>query len=109
MEAKVNERPIPDAAVRDPNSVEILRVWIAESGLHCSLKVGMYHETSATPESQAWGKILADVTRHIAAALESGYSMNKGQVQNEIRTEYLKELDNPTSEAMGDFVNRVVE
>ena len=31
-------------ALRDNDAVEMLRVWIAEGRLHCSIKVGMYHE-----------------------------------------------------------------
>jgi len=37
-----NERVIPDAALRDPNSMEMLRVWIAEKSLWCSLRVGIW-------------------------------------------------------------------
>jgi hypothetical protein len=39
--AHMNDRPIPSAALKDENSVEMLRVWIAEQKLHCSIKVGM--------------------------------------------------------------------
>ena len=67
-----NERPIPPSALRDPNSVEMLRVWIAEGGLHCSLKIGMYRDTTKIPEEVAWGMILSDIARHIANALSEG-------------------------------------
>ena len=66
----------------------------------------MYHKREGAPESHAWGVILADATRHIAAALESAYAMNSSQVQSDICREYLEELGEPTSEATGDFVNR---
>jgi Domain of unknown function (DUF5076) len=64
---QMKELTIPDAAVRDKHSVEILRVWIAEKQLWCSIKVGMYDEHKI-PEEETWGVILADATRHIAAA-----------------------------------------
>ena len=38
-EIRLNQRPIPEAALRDEDAVEMLRVWIAERGLHCSMKV----------------------------------------------------------------------
>jgi len=38
----VKQQVIPPAAVRDPDSFELLRAWVAEKGLHCSLKVGTY-------------------------------------------------------------------
>ena len=100
----MNERPIPSAALRDEDAVEMLRVWIAENKLHCSMKVGMYLETMNIPEEKAWGVILADVTRHLAAALESGYSANRIDAIQKIRDSYLKELAAPTSKAEGDFV-----
>jgi hypothetical protein len=100
----MNERTIPDAALRDENAVEMLRVWIAERGLHCSLKVGMYEESSAVKETDAWGTILADATRHIADALAKAYAADRKDVVEEIRQRYLAELANPTSPVSGRFV-----
>jgi hypothetical protein len=99
----MNERPIPDAAVRDPNSVEMLRVWIADHQLLCSMKIGMYKESFDVPETEAWGTILADVTRHIANALSERYSMDIHSVIAEIENKYFAELANPTSSAEGHF------
>lgn len=102
----LNQRPIPEAALRDEDAVEMLRVWIAERGLHCSIKVGMYRETMNVPEEKAWGTILADVARHVANALESGYSTNAADSLQKIRDSFMKELGAPTSEAKGDFVRK---
>src|SRR5262245_29222513 len=99
----MNELTIPDAARRDKNSVEILRVWIAEKQLWCSIKVGMYGERDF-PEEKAWGVILADATRHIAAALQSTNASGTSESIWQIRASYLTELARPTSEAKGDFV-----
>jgi hypothetical protein len=101
----MDERPIPEAALRDKSSVEMLRVWIAERKLHCSIKVGMYREMSGIGEERAWGVILADVTRHLAIALEPEYSADRGECVRKIRENYLEELDAPTSDAQGAFVN----
>lgn len=100
----MNERPIPEAAIRDKESVEMLRVWIAEQKLHCSMKIGMYRETMDVSEEKAWGVILADVSRHIAAAMEENYGLNQSDVINKIREHYLTELGDPTSRATGKFV-----
>ncbi|MHA6884529.1 DUF5076 domain-containing protein [Ralstonia pseudosolanacearum] len=100
----MSERSIPAAALRDQDAVEMLRVWIAEQKLHCSMKVGMYLETMDIPEEDAWGVILADVTRHLANAMRSGYSANRDVSIEKIKESYLKELANPTSDADGDFV-----
>lgn len=105
-ESKLNQRPIPEAALRDAEAVEMLRVWIAERGLHCSMKVGMYREAMNGPEEEAWGTILADVARHLAKALESGYSTNEAESLQKVRDSFMKELGMPTSEAKGDFVRK---
>jgi len=102
----MNERPIPEAALLDENSVEMLRVWIADKRLHSSLKVGMYRETMNVPEEKAWGRILADVARHIADALKEGYSANEEDSLNQIRAAFNHQLDQPATSVKGGFVQR---
>lgn len=94
---------VPDAALRDSSSVEMARVWIAEEGLHCSLKVGMYMESSKVPEQKAWGMILADMTRHIADALQKAHGLEREASIAAIRESYLRELNAPTTEVKGHF------
>ncbi len=89
--------------MRDKNAVEMLRVWDAERQIYCAIHVGMYHETMNIPEGRAWGVILADVTRHIAE-MAAASSVDRAQTIREIRDSYLEELDNPTSDATGEFV-----
>ena len=103
---ELNQRPIPEPALRDKDAVEVLRVWIAEEGLHCSLKIGMYEESTQVPEGRAWGKILADVARHIANALEQGYKHDAVQSLADIRDVFLTELEAPSTNAHGSFVDR---
>ena len=100
------ELPIPDAALRDENSVEMLRVWIAEKKLICSIKVGMYQEGMNMAEERPWGIILADVTRHLANAMQDKYSKNPADTIAKIRAAFDKELGAPTSKAEGEFVER---
>lgn len=102
----MNERPIPEAALQDDDSVEMLRVWIAAKKLHCSIKVGMYREKSKIPEERAWGVILADVARHLAKALESGYGLDSRTAMNAIMKQFNEELAEPTSITEGGFVRR---
>jgi len=99
----MNERPIPEAAFDDENAVEMLRVWIASRGLHCSMKVGMYEETHDVPEEKAWGKILADVARHVANALESGYGAEAGTSLDAIRDAFNAELKDRSVAIRGGF------
>jgi hypothetical protein len=102
-ENKLNQRPIPEAALDDPDAVEMLRVWVANKGLHCSIKVGMYRETMNIPEEKAWGTILADAARHIANALALEYSENSEESLAKIKNYLIKELEKPTSGIKGGF------
>ncbi len=54
-----NALAIPKAALRDPKSFEVLRVWIAEQDQHVALSLGVWQDPAA------WGILLADLARHI--------------------------------------------
>jgi hypothetical protein len=99
----MKEITVPDAAKRDSKSVEMLRVWIAEQGLHCSIKFGIY-EGSGIAEEDAWGTILADAARHLARALDLHAPGQHPDALAKIRAKFLDELDDPTSSVRGDFV-----
>lgn len=64
-------RVLPSTALRDANTVELARIWIAEHGLHCSLRCGLYAGQGAVMETTAWGIILADMAGHVADALSA--------------------------------------
>jgi Domain of unknown function (DUF5076) len=102
----MNERPIPEAALTDANSVEMLRVWIAAKGIHCSLKIGMYRESTKIPEERAWGQILADAAQHVLDALEREFAIDRKECSAALRESFLKEFDKPTTSAKGSFVVR---
>ena len=102
----MQERSIPEAALRDENSVEMLRVWIAEKKLHCSMKVGMYEETMNIPEEVAWGTILADVARHLANALHQRYGHDTSTALRRVSDKFLDEVDKSTSPARGAFISK---
>ena len=100
----MNERPIPEAALRDPDSVEMLRVWVAEGQLHCSLKVGMYRDGMGIDEAVAWGTILADAARHIAKALQDSGNLNETESLAKLVAKFNDEVSGPSSELKGGFV-----
>lgn len=100
----MNERPVPAAAQRDAAAVEMLRVWIAEKQLHCSLKIGMYRDGMGIDEELAWGTILADAARHIARALHPGDSNAEAVALLKILRGVTEELDAPTSDIRGGFL-----
>lgn len=100
----LNERPIPGPALRDEAAVEMLRVWIAERGLHCSLKVGMFRDMGVD-EPRAWGKMLADAARHVAAATSETLAVDSSAALDALRKAFIDELAKPTSPISGSFVS----
>jgi hypothetical protein len=103
----MKELPIPDAAVRDHDkSVEMLRAWIAEGALFCSLNIGMYVEGADIREEDAWGTILADAMRHVASGLSKRYDRSYRGALDNMKARFIAELDSPTSAAAGGFVSR---
>jgi hypothetical protein len=102
-EGDLQELVIPPAAKRDAESWELMRTWVAESGLHCSLNIGVY-QAQGIPEEEAWGTILADAARHVSNALEASGQGNAEAILGEIRRNFDDELNSPTSKTKGDFV-----
>lgn len=100
---EMQERTIPPAAHEDPNSVEMLRVWIAKKSLHCSMKVGMYSESTKIPEAHAWGLILADVIRHLSRAMREAYGVTERDTEKSVIQSLLAEIDYPTTKVKGEI------
>lgn len=93
---------IPPAAQRDENSVQMLSAWIAEQGLHCTLNVGMW-ASAGHSEPNVWGILLADVTRPIGNALAQEQGLPPAETVQTILNAMQEELDEPTSNATGQF------
>lgn len=73
-------------------SVELLRVWIEEESLQCSL------QAEAFDDAGAWGAILADVVRNIASAVQQQDGTPTEQTVQRILTAFQDELRSPALE-----------
>jgi hypothetical protein len=98
-----NQLPILGEAIAGPNSLEMVRAWVANRHLHCALLVGTWDDTDLD-ERDGWGMLLADIAKHAADALAAS-GLQKGETINRIRQRFNSELDHPTSSAAGDFVD----
>lgn len=92
---------IPPAAVRDQEAIELARVWVAERGLHCSIKVGMYAEGGVAREINAWGIILADLVQHLTDALSGEGFGSKAALLEALVDAFNEEISAPTSDRTG--------
>lgn len=101
MRSHNHELAVPPAAQQDKNSREMIRAWIANEGLHCSLNVGVWSENEAI----GWGILLSDVARHVADALERSEGKDKADFLREVKRVFDDELDSPSAETKGEFVS----
>jgi hypothetical protein len=85
----MNELPTPPDAVNDPEATELLRAWVIDQALHCTLNAGIFEEPST------WGVLLADLVRHVADALEEQEGRAPAETVRQIREALNRELDAP--------------
>jgi hypothetical protein len=95
----LKELPIPPTARSDKKAREMIRAWVADNDLHCSLEIGCWGED----ELMAWGILLTDVVRHVSDALNKDKGWNKTESIRAIRKVFNAELDSPTAEPSGKF------
>jgi hypothetical protein len=86
---------IPDAAKTDPKSFELLRVWVASTGQHLSLRAGVWKDPAA------WGLVLADLARHVANSYEQDAGIERLKALQRIKAALDAEWASPTDEASG--------
>jgi hypothetical protein len=78
---------IPNKAKSDPKSFEIMRLWIALGDQHFSIRTGVWEDPAA------WGIMLADLARHIAASYNQEEGRDIDATLRRIREGWSAELD----------------
>ena len=97
----MRELPIPPDAKTAEQAVELARGWIVDNKLQCSLFPTIWAENPET-----WGILLADFAAHIADAIAADSDMSREQVHRIIAKRLIDELELPSAEHTGDFVDR---
>ena len=99
MSQTTNQLPIPPDAISDTESVEIVRAWVVNGGLQCSLKIGIWEDI------RCWGILLADIAKYVADAREKEGGFDTDETIALIREMFNNEIDNATCESEGDYVS----
>lgn len=89
---------IPSSITQDPNSFEILRVWVATNGQHVSLRSGIWEDPAA------WGIMLADLARHVANAYRENNGFDESKTLQRIKAGFEAEYSSPTDRPGGQLV-----
>ena len=79
---------IPPTAL-EQGGVEVLRAAIVDGGLHVSLR-------RAFDDPEAWGMLIADITRHIARIYATEDNIPEERTIERIRNLFDAEMDSPT-------------
>jgi hypothetical protein len=96
----------PSEIAGDDQATEMIRVWLAHNDLHVSMLLGMWEgaEESEVDERDAWGELLADLTKHIANGMMKEYGWDYDSTRDRIRTAFLKHFDDKSGKIEGDFL-----
>jgi hypothetical protein len=84
----------------------MVRAWIAQSKLHVVLNIGFWEDPDrAIDERDAWGILMADIARHVAAAHESEFGRDPRESLLTIQRAFEREMAKPTSSHQGEFAH----
>ncbi len=92
-----NQLDIPEIANKDPNSLEVLRAWVANNGLHVSIRGSVWEDPAA------WGVLLADLARHVANMFQQEHNFDPQEVLARVGAALAAELTSPTDQPTGDM------
>lgn len=77
------ELDIPDGVAEAQRSVEMVRAWVADGALMVALNADAFGE-----RVQDWGRLLSELTEHIAKAAALQGHMTEGEAEAAIRQSY---------------------
>jgi len=86
---------IPSAALEDPNSFEILRVWAAKDEQHVSICPDL------NGQADDFGYMLAQLAIHGSKLYAEKFDQPETSLLNEILMGFKKEIDNNTGNPTG--------
>lgn len=90
---------IPQAASKDEDSFELIRVWIADQGQHVTLRSGVWDDPAL------WGMMLADLAGHIANTFDVVDPLERIEILQRIRAGFDAEMDSPTDQPTGSLLD----
>jgi hypothetical protein len=94
----MKELTIPDVAKTDTQSVEVLRVWLANQQQHITMRTAVFEDPAA------WGLFLCDLARHIANAYNLEHGLNFEKTLARVRAGFNAEMDSPTDFPKGNII-----
>jgi hypothetical protein len=91
--------PIPPAAEKDENSLEMLRAWVIDGDLQVAISSWVWKEDVAP-----WGQLLAETIHHLSTALAVEIKKPKAEIAVAIKKSLDHHFTHPRDCLIGDFV-----
>jgi hypothetical protein len=91
----MNELPTPPEVATDADATELLRVWVIDQALECTLHAGAFEDPAT------WGVLLADVVHHVAEAFAEDEGRDPAETIRLIRAAFDAEMSAPPDAAKG--------
>jgi len=76
---------------------------IASCTFRCYWACGQDAKDSQVDERDAWGELLADLTKHIANGMMKNYGWDYDSTRDRIRAAFLENFDDKSGTIEGDF------
>ncbi len=89
----MNELPTPPEAAGDADATELLRAWVIDQALQCTLRAGAFEDPAT------WGVLLADVVHHVAEAFAEDEGREASETIRLIRAAFDAEMNAPPDTA----------
>ena len=101
----IRELDRPTGIEGDDKATEMIRVWLANDALNVSLFLGMWEDSEECEidERDAWGFLLADLTRHIANGMMQSHGWDYDQTRKRIRDSFLHRYENKENTIEGAY------
>ncbi len=98
----------PPEVATDPKATEMVRAWIANKALHVSMLLGMWADALEcdVDERDAWGELLADLTRHVANGLVQSHGWDQAATIRRIARAYQDHIGRTDVNVEGDYPER---
>ena len=93
----MNELKIPDAAIKDKQSFEILRVWAAFEQQHVTI------HSELNGQAKDFGYLLAEFALHASRLYAERLEANEFDMLKEILDSFNKEIINESGDAAGEI------
>lgn len=82
--------PIPSAAKSDPNSIELIRVWMTNNQQLFAINVDVWDNPAN------WGGAFVDLAKNVARAFEHNYEITFEDALVLVKRGLDAEMENPT-------------